>query len=235
MPVGASCLMLVIAVLVANVLKHVLAGLVKLTVSAARPRKDYSLQPSVSILLPCYNEGKTVYDTVESISRSNYPNHKFEIIAIDDYSTDDSYQWLLKSQEDFTNIRIRVSRNPQNQGKARTVCNALKQSEAEIVLSIDSDCIFHPEAIRELVACFVDGPQDRRGGRRRRCAKRQRQHRDRHSDFCLLHELPSDEGAGELDTIGHLHQRLHVRGAARSVSEPRAQGPGPPLAGYRGE
>lgn len=148
--------MLVIAVLVANVLKHVLAGLVKLTVSAARPRKDYSLQPSVSILLPCYNEGKTVYDTVESISRSNYPNHKFEIIAIDDYSTDDSYQWLLKSQEDFTNIRIRVSRNPQNQGKARTVCNALKQSEAEIVLSIDSDCIFHPEAIRELVACFVD-------------------------------------------------------------------------------
>lgn len=156
MPVGASCLMLVIAVLVANVLKHVLAGLVKLTVPAAQPVKDYSLQPTVSILLPCYNEGKTVYETVESISKSHYPNPKVEIIAIDDCSTDDSYQWLRKAQEDFTNIRISVSRNPQNQGKARTVCNALKQSEAEIVLSIDSDCIFHPEAIRELMACFAD-------------------------------------------------------------------------------
>src|SRR3954463_11632887 len=156
MPVGTSCLMLIVAVLVANVLKHILAGLVKLTVPSARPGKDYSCQPTVSILLPCYNEGKTVYDTVESISRCNYPNDKFEIIAMDDCSKDDSYHWLLEAQKKFTNISIRVSRNPENRGKARTVCNALRCSQAEIVLSIDSDCIFHPDAIRELVACFAD-------------------------------------------------------------------------------
>ena len=164
MPVGTSCLMLIIAVLVANVLKHLLAGVVKLTVRSARPSKDYSFQPTVSILLPCYNEGKTVYDTVESISKSNYPNGKFEIIAIDDCSKDDSYNWLLEAQKNFTNVAMQVSRNPQNRGKARTVCNALQQSKAEIVLSIDSDCIFHPDAMRELMACFCDAKIGAVGG-----------------------------------------------------------------------
>ena len=56
--------------------------------------------------MPCYNEGKTVYETIESISKSNYPNDKFEVIAQDDCSVDDSYEWMLKAQRDFTNIRI---------------------------------------------------------------------------------------------------------------------------------
>jgi len=31
--------------------------------------------------MPCYNEGEAVYETIESISKSNYPNEKFEVIA----------------------------------------------------------------------------------------------------------------------------------------------------------
>jgi hyaluronan synthase len=101
--------------------------------------------------MPCFNEGKTVYQTIQSIRRSNYPSEEFEVIAQDDCSVDDSYEWLLMVRRDFTNIRVRAGRNEVNSGKARAVCNALELSTAEIIVSIDSDCIFHPNAIRELL------------------------------------------------------------------------------------
>jgi hyaluronan synthase len=41
--------------------------------------------------MPCYNEGKTVYETIASISQSDYPREKFEVIAVDDCSKDDSH------------------------------------------------------------------------------------------------------------------------------------------------
>ena len=61
--------------------------------------------------MPCFNEGKTVYETIESISKSNYPTDKFEVIAQDDCSVYDTYEWTLKAQRDFANIRIRTGRN----------------------------------------------------------------------------------------------------------------------------
>ena len=154
MPLLLLSLFLLLSLLVSNVFRYILAGLLRL--SSKGLLKDFSFQPTVSILLPCFNEGKTVYDTVESICKSNYPPDKFEIIARDDSSSDDSYEWLVKAQEDFTNINISVSRNEENAGKAHTVFKALQQSSAEIILSIDSDCIFSPNAIRELVSCFAD-------------------------------------------------------------------------------
>src|SRR5579864_4213092 len=72
---------------------------------------------------------------------------------------------MLKAQQDFSNIRVSVGRNQENSGKARTVCNALQQSKAEIIISIDSDCTFHPDAIRELTACFAEPGIGAVGGR----------------------------------------------------------------------
>jgi cellulose synthase/poly-beta-1,6-N-acetylglucosamine synthase-like glycosyltransferase len=72
---------------------------------------------------------------------------------------------MLKAQRDFTNIPVHVGRNAENSGKARTVCNALQHSSAEIIVSIDSDCIFHADAIRELAACFAEPGIGAVGGR----------------------------------------------------------------------
>jgi cellulose synthase/poly-beta-1,6-N-acetylglucosamine synthase-like glycosyltransferase len=147
-------LFFVLTLLVSNVLRHVLAVLLR--INSKNLVKDFDFRPTVSIILPCFNEGQTVYETIESISHSDYPRESFEIIARDDCSIDDSYEWLLKAQKSFPDLRMRVSRNEENSGKARTVFRALRESQAEIILSIDSDCIFAPNAIRELVSCFAD-------------------------------------------------------------------------------
>ena len=142
--------LIMVLCLLVSVVKYVMGIILKLSFPSAKVQKDYTYQPTVSVLMPCFNEGKTVYETIESISKSNYPAEIFEVIAQDDCSVDDSYEWMLKAQRDFTNIRIRTGRNSANSGKARTVCNAMEQSSAEVIISIDSDCIFHPDAISEL-------------------------------------------------------------------------------------
>ena len=157
--------LIMVLCLLISVAKYLMGIILKLAFPSAKIKKDYTYQPTVSVLMPCYNEGKTVYETIESISKSNYPSDKFEVIAQDDYSADDSYEWMLKAQRDFTNIRIRAGRNEANSGKARTVCNALQHSTADIIISIDSDCIFHPDAIRELTACFAEPRIGSVGGR----------------------------------------------------------------------
>ncbi len=154
MPPLITSLFLVLALLISTILPRLVAALVKSTSRGLV--KDYNYEPTISILLPCYNEGKTVYGTLESISQSQYPAEKIEVVAIDDCSVDESYEWLLNAKRDFTNIRITVLQNEKNSGKATTVCNALQMATGEIALTIDSDCTFHPLAIRELTACFAD-------------------------------------------------------------------------------
>jgi len=166
---GAMALKLIwlimILSLMITIIKYTLGAILKWSAPGAKIKKDYSRQPTVSVILPCYNEGRAVYDAIESLSRSNYPSEKFEVIAQDDCSVDDSYQWMLQAQQDFTGIRVIVGRNAMNSGKARTVCNGLRHSSAEIVISVDSDCIFDPEAIRELTACFSEPNIGAVGGR----------------------------------------------------------------------
>lgn len=157
-------LVMVLCLLI-SIVKYVMGVILRLSFPDTKIKKDYSYQPTVSVLMPCFNEGKTVYETIESISKSNYLSDKFEVIAQDDCSVDDSYAWMLKAQRDFSNIRIRIGRNSVNSGKARTVCNALHHSTAEVIISIDSDCIFHPDAIRELTACFAEQGIGSVGGR----------------------------------------------------------------------
>src|SRR5579864_3108791 len=157
-------LILVLCLLI-SVVKYLMGIIMRFSFPSAKARKDYNYEPTVSVLMPCFNEGKTVYETIESISKNNYPSEKFEVIAQDDCSVDDSYEWMLRAQRDFTNIRIRTGRNEANSGKARSVCNALQLSAADMVISIDSDCIFHPDAIRELAACFSEPKIGSVGGR----------------------------------------------------------------------
>jgi hyaluronan synthase len=125
-------------------------------------KKNYDIQPTVSVLLPVFMEGPGVYETIQSIRGSEYPADRLEIIAIDDCSSDDSYEHMKRAAKDFPNVR--VSRNLINLGKNKTVLKALMMSQAEMVISIDSDTVFAPDTVRELMACFEDPKMGAVGG-----------------------------------------------------------------------
>lgn len=116
--------------------------------------QDFNHQPTVSVLLPCFNEGKAVYDSIKSIRESDYPVDKLEIIGVDDFSSDDSYEWMQKAAADFVNVR--VFRNEVNRGKSRSMLRAVSYSQSEMVISIDSDTVFAKDTVKELMSCFKD-------------------------------------------------------------------------------
>ena len=139
------------------------AFLFRLCVRSASVRKNYNLEPTVSIILPCFNEGEPVLKTIESIMHSNYPMHKIELIAIDDASADDTFAWLEKASERWP--MIRVLRNEKNVGKHHSVVRAGALAKSEILIVIDSDSMFDRQAIRELTACFINEKVGAVGGR----------------------------------------------------------------------
>ncbi|MDR0479347.1 MAG: glycosyltransferase family 2 protein [Burkholderiaceae bacterium] len=126
-------------------------------------RKNYTLQPRVSILLPCFNEGRQVFRTIKSIIANDYPINKVEVIAVDDCSADNTYLWIERAARRWANVQ--AFKNPVNSGKHQTLSNAMKHAKGEILICIDSDCIFDRRAIAELTACFEDPRIGAVGGR----------------------------------------------------------------------
>ncbi len=106
--------------------------------------------PFVSILIPCHNEESSIDETITEIMRQDYPD--FEVIAIDDASTDRTGE-LLEALRD-KHPRLRVVTLAENQGKAVGLTMAAIMSRGEYLLCIDADALLEPLALRYLMWHF---------------------------------------------------------------------------------
>jgi biofilm PGA synthesis N-glycosyltransferase PgaC len=109
--------------------------------------------PPVSFIVPCHNEGPNIQETIQSLLQQDYPD--FEIIAVNDASTDDTGAVLdaIAAVEP----RLRVIHFPENQGKAIGLRVATLASRHEILIGLDGDALLDPNATRWLVRHFVTG------------------------------------------------------------------------------
>ncbi|HSD90409.1 MAG TPA: glycosyltransferase [Kofleriaceae bacterium] len=120
-------------------------------------------EPTITVVVPLFNEGRSIYDTIVSLVKLDYPTEKLQVTIVDDCSTDDSYEWAMKGAAEFPNVR--VLRNPYNMGKRKGINHAVRESTSEIIVSVDSDVIVYPTALRELVARFTTPQIAAVGGR----------------------------------------------------------------------
>lgn len=92
-------------------------------------------QNLITIILPVYNAGEYLYECLDSISKQSYKD--FEVIAIDDASSDTSYQIL----EDFAkkDSRFKVYRNENNLGVSKTQNEALSKARGQFVAIMNAD------------------------------------------------------------------------------------------------
>ena len=111
--------------------------------------------PPVSILVPCHNEASNIEDTVEALLAINYPT--FEILLIDDGSTDTSPQMLdAMARKDS---RIRVIHLAQNQGKAVGLNTAAMMAKYDFFLCIDGDSVVDPHCLHWMMRHLVNSPR----------------------------------------------------------------------------
>jgi cellulose synthase/poly-beta-1,6-N-acetylglucosamine synthase-like glycosyltransferase len=123
-----------------------------------------SFEPSVTVVIPMYNEGPAIAETLYSLLKQDYPGHKLDVCVVDDCSTDDSYAHALTVARNSLG-RVRVLRNPRNMGKRRSINRAVRSTSAEIIVSVDSDVVVDPKAIRQLVRRFTSPRIAAVGGR----------------------------------------------------------------------
>lgn len=110
--------------------------------------------PSVSVLLPCYNEGLNVDETVQHLFKQNYPD--MEVVAINDGSRDDTLARLTALAA--THPRLTVLDQP-NQGKASAMNHGLSRARGEIIVGIDGDAILDYDAVGFMVSHFLSSPR----------------------------------------------------------------------------
>lgn len=108
--------------------------------------------PAVTIIVPCFNEERTVVATIASIRNLDYPVDKLSIIAVDDGSVDGTKQLLKELEAKFD---IKVLFKP-NGGKHTALNLALREVKTELVGCLDADSYANPEALRKIVPFFED-------------------------------------------------------------------------------
>ncbi len=116
-------------------------------------RDDY--EPTITAVIPMFNEGKAIQETLQSLLDSDYPAHKLNVICVDDCSTDNSYLCALEVAK-TSNGRLTIIKNRVNMGKRRSIIRATREATAEIIVSVDSDVVVDVPAVRELIRRFTD-------------------------------------------------------------------------------
>jgi glycosyltransferase involved in cell wall biosynthesis len=112
-----------------------------------RAKKLISLThlPKFSILMPNYNKGEFIGEAIESVLAQTFTD--WELVIVDDASTDDSEEIIQKYLRD---PRIVYLKNPANLGKAKTRNILVKESVAEIFGELDSDDTLSPDALQTM-------------------------------------------------------------------------------------
>ena len=115
-------------------------------------------EPFVSILVPAHNEEDSIASTVSYlVSQLNYPADKYEIIVVDDASTDRTAQILAGLQDEYQHLRVITI--VKNRGKAHAFNVALAYANGDFILSNDADTKPNPDALWQYLSYF-----EREGG-----------------------------------------------------------------------
>lgn len=115
---------------------------------------NYTDNPLISVLIPTYNVEKFVEEAVESILNQTYIN--LEIIIVDDCSTDNTYEILIRlSKKDD---RIRLFRNIRNLQIVDTLNFALTKIRGSYVARMDGDDVYEVNRIETLLRYLIENP-----------------------------------------------------------------------------
>lgn len=101
----------------------------------------------VSIIMPSYNTGRYIAQSIQSVLAQTYPN--WELLIVDDCSTDDTDQIVAPF---LTDPRISYRKNPRNLGAALTRNSAIRQAKGKYVAFLDSDDLWEKEKLQKQVA-----------------------------------------------------------------------------------
>lgn len=113
--------------------------------------------PITTIIVPARDEEKNIDRCLRALTKSQYPTDKFEIIVVDDRSSDKTSSIVRKWESKFPNIKLIQIKNDESKvipGKPGALDFGIKHAEGEYLLFTDADCKVNKHWIRSIVDTF---------------------------------------------------------------------------------
>ena len=116
------------------------------------------LSTKISIIIPARNEEENIGCCLQSIIEQSYPAHLFEVLVVDDHSTDNTAA-IIKSYASqnvkLISLKDYLSANEINSYKKKAIEISIQQSNGELIVTSDADCIF-PKNWLTSIASFYE-------------------------------------------------------------------------------
>ena len=104
------------------------------------PSAELHEAPSLTVIIPAYNEGAMVRKAIDSVISDTYPRERLEILVIDDGSEDDTWRYIHSAALHDPDL-VTAIRFPENRGKRAALEAGFRRARGEIVVTIDSDSV----------------------------------------------------------------------------------------------
>jgi cellulose synthase/poly-beta-1,6-N-acetylglucosamine synthase-like glycosyltransferase len=151
-----ALILLLIFVFSVLLLTYIYVGYPVLIVLMAKflrnPVKKKAITPSVTIIIPTFNEEEVIREKLENTLQLDYPRDRLQILVCDDASNDHTAE-IVRS---FAIEGVELSEAAARSGKVGGLNRALDLAAGEIFIIADADILPSPDAVRELVANFGD-------------------------------------------------------------------------------
>ncbi len=120
--------------------------------AAAATREE---APSLTVIIPAYNEGAMVLKSIESAVHADYPRDRLEILVIDDGSKDDTWDYIRQAAERHPDL-VTALRHERNRGKREALALGFTRARGEVLVTIDSDSVIEADALLAIAGPFRD-------------------------------------------------------------------------------
>ncbi|MBI5464825.1 MAG: glycosyltransferase [Ignavibacteriales bacterium] len=125
--------------------------------SVQRDTVDTAYRPFVSVVVPARNEEDGIVACLESLRNQTYPTERYEIILVDDHSSDRTGELAERFRTTCPNLRIVLSNeNASLAGKTNALAQGIDYARGELILMTDADCSVKPTWVEYVAARFAD-------------------------------------------------------------------------------
>jgi poly-beta-1,6-N-acetyl-D-glucosamine synthase len=107
----------------------------------------------ISVIVPFRNEEKNIPALIDSISNQSLNKNLFELILVNDHSTDNSWQLAIMNSSVKKNIRC--VNHSGKQGKKNAIACGIEHSKGTLVITTDADCAHHPEWLETIFSYYT--------------------------------------------------------------------------------
>lgn len=116
---------------------------------------------TLSIVIPAYNEGSTIHNILNKVKAVQLINNiQKEVILVNDCSTDNTEDAILKYKEGNPDLNIQYYKHEVNKGKGAALHTGIKQATGEYTIIQDADLEYDPEEFNILLKPIVNGVAD---------------------------------------------------------------------------